>query len=295
MKIAFLGLGKMGVPVVDRLLQTGHDVTVWNRTPKSLKELGIESARLAPSVETAIAGCEVVLTMLADDAATVAVVLGPHGLLANLPENSIHVALSTLGVALSRRLERLHAEAQQYFIAAPVFGRPNVASEGRLWIVAAGENETMQRVRPLLYAIGRGLTVVGKQPWQAHAAKLAGNMLITSMVQSLSETFVFVSAHGLDPELFLETVNEALFQSPLYRNYGRVMLHPPEHPGATVHLCAKDTRLLREAAEDVAVRLGLADYLQQQLNSAIEAGLGETDWAVGQYRMAERESEKHLQ
>lgn len=280
----------MGVPLVDLLLREGHTISAWNRTPKSLDELGISGAHLTSSVEAAVAGCEIAFTMLANDEATEAVVFGAHGVIAALPRESIHIALGTLGVGFSQRLGSSHAEAGQRYIAAPVFGRPTVAARGRLWIVAAGDPETIERVRPLLAVMGRGLTIVGEKPWQAHAAKLAGNMLITSMVQSLSEAFVLASAQGLDAELFLETINEALFQSPYYQSYGRVMLHPPETPGATVQLGAKDTRLVREAAAASGVQLGLADYFQRQLDAAIENGMGEMDWAVGQYRMAEKAS-----
>ncbi len=294
MKIAFLGLGKMGAPIAGLLLRSGHSLSVWNRTPKSLDTLGLSSASFAPSIQAAVSNCDVACTMLADDVSTEAVVDGCQGLLAWLPKNSIHISLGTLSVALSQRLAISHAELGQHYVAAPVFGRPNVAAAGRLWIVAAGDSQTLDRVRPLLLTMGRGVTVIGNAPWQAHAFKLAGNMLITSMVQSLSEAFVFASAAGLDPELFLETINEALFQSPMYGNYGKVMLHPPEQPGATVALGAKDTRLLREAAAAAGVRLGLADYLQEQFNAAIESGMELTDWAVGQYRMAEITSKKYL-
>lgn len=292
MKIAFLGLGKMGVAVVGRLLRAGHAVSVWNRSPKSLQELGIAAATLAPSVRAAVDRCEVVCTMLADDESTEAVAFGPDGLLAALRPNAAHIALGTLSVALSRRLMESHAAADQGYIAAPVFGRPNVAAQGRLWVVAAGDEPTLEQVRTVLDAIGRGVTIVGNEPPQAHAFKLGGNFMISAMVQTLSEAFVFASAEGIDPELFLETINEALFQSPFYLNYGRVMLHPPEHPGATVLLGEKDIRLFREATQSAGVQLGLAEYLQEQFNVAILHGLGKTDWAVGQYRMAEQASKK---
>jgi 3-hydroxyisobutyrate dehydrogenase-like beta-hydroxyacid dehydrogenase len=292
MKIAFLGLGKMGVAVVGRLLRAGHAVSVWNRSPKSLQELGIEAATLAPSIRAAVDRCEVVCTMLADDESTEAVAFGPDGLLAALRPDAVHIALGTLSVALSRRLMDSHASADQGYIAAPVFGRPNVAAQGRLWVVAAGDEPTLEHVRTVMDAIGRGVTIVGNEPPQAHAFKLAGNFMISAMVQTLGEAFVFASAEGIDPELFLETINEALFQSPFYLNYGRVMLHPPEHPGATVLLGEKDIRLFREATQSAGVRLGLAEYLQEQFNVAIRHGLGKTDWAVGQYRMAEQASKK---
>jgi 3-hydroxyisobutyrate dehydrogenase-like beta-hydroxyacid dehydrogenase len=292
MKIAFLGLGKMGVAVVGRLLQAGHNVSVWNRSPKSLQELGISLATLARSVHTAVEKCDVVCTMLANDEATEDVAFGPDGLIKGMPPNAVHIALGTLSVALSRRLTESHAEMDQRYVAAPVFGRPNVAAQGRLWIVAASDDSTLEFVRPVLDAIGRGVTIVGNEPPKAHAFKLCGNFMISAMVQTLSEAFVFANAEGLDPELFLETVNEALFQSPFYLNYGRVMLHPPEHPGATVLLGEKDIRLFREATQSAGVRLGLAEYLQEQFDAAIGSGLGKTDWAVGQYRLAQQAAKK---
>ncbi len=280
----------MGTAVVGRLLLAGHTVSVWNRTPKSLQELGIPSASLASSVHAAVEHCDAVCTMLANDEATEAVAFGPEGFLAALPANAVHIALGTLSVALSRRLMESHAAAGQRYVAAPVFGRPNVAAQGKLWVVAAGEESTLDHVRTVLDAIGRGVTIVGNEPTQAHAFKLGGNFMISAMVQTLSEAFVFASAEGLDPELFLETVNEALFQSTFYLNYGRVMLHPPEHPGATVLLGEKDIRLLREATQSAGIRLGLVEYLQEQFSAAVRNGMGETDWAVGQYRLAEQAS-----
>ncbi len=295
MKIAFLGLGKMGPPIVERLLQAGHTVSVWNRSAKSaeeLREMGISAATIAPSIQAAVETCDVVCTMLANDEATEAVAFGPHGLLAALPANAVHISLGTLSVALSRRLMESHAQAGQRFVAAPVFGRPNIAKQGRLWVVAAGDAATLKTVQGVLDAIGRGLTIVGNEPWQAHAFKLAGNFLIGTMVQSLSEAFVFASSQNINPELFLETINEALFQSQFYLNYGRVMLHPPEQPGATVLLGEKDIRLMREATEAADIQLGLVEYLQERFNVAIRDGMGQMDWAVGQYRVAEQASKK---
>ena len=285
----------MGPAIVERLLVAGHTVTVWNRSAKSTEELqamGISAATIAPSIQAAVETCEVVCTMLANDEATEAVAFGTHGLLAALPANAVHISFGTLSVALSRRLMESHAQAGQLFVAAPVFGRPNIAKQGRLWVVAAGDAATLETVRSVLDALGRGLTIVGNEPWQAHAFKLAGNFLISTMAQSLSEAFVFASSQNINPELFLETINEALFQSPFYLNYGRVMLHPPEQPGATVSLGEKDIRLLREATEAAGIQLGLVEYLQERFNVAIRNGMGQMDWAVGQYRMAEQAAKR---
>jgi 3-hydroxyisobutyrate dehydrogenase-like beta-hydroxyacid dehydrogenase len=152
----------------------------------------------------------------------------------------------------------------------------------------AGSDAAIQRARPVLEPLSRGISVIGSEPRQAHALKLGGNFLISAMIHSLSEAFVYAEAQGIEPATFLEAVNSALFQSPFYAAYGNVMLHPPENAGATIALGMKDIRLLREAAAGTKTRLSLADTLAEIFGQAQEAGLGNEDWAVGQYRMAQR-------
>jgi len=284
-KIAFLGLGKMGMPIARRLHESGADVTAWNRTAKPMAELG--GLQVAPAAKDAVAGCDIVFTMLNDDAAVSSVVLGEGGVATSMAPGAIHVSLSTISVQLSERLTAEHSRLGQTFVAAPVFGRPNVAEQGKLWIAIAGEPAAVERLHPLLSAISRGITIVGAEPRQAHALKLGGNFMITAMIQALSEGFVFASAQGIDPTVFLETVNAALFQSPFYASYGKVMLNPTKQPEATIALGIKDTNLLREAASASKTRLPLADLLGRQLQMASDAGLAREDWAVGQYHLAQ--------
>jgi 3-hydroxyisobutyrate dehydrogenase-like beta-hydroxyacid dehydrogenase len=286
MKIAFLGLGKMGMPMARHLLGASYELTVWNRTPERAHAL--EGAHAASSPAEAASAAEALLTMLFDDAANEEVLFGPAGAIQALKPGALHIALSTLSVALSERLTADHARRGQLFVAAPVFGRPHVAEEGRLWIVAAGADDAIAKARPLLETLSRGISVIGREPRQAHALKLGGNFLISAMIHSLSESFVYASGQGIDPAAFLDTVNHALFQSPFYAAYGQVMLHAPEKPGATIELGAKDLRLLREAAASRRRGLSLADNLAEVFDQAQQAGLGGEDWAVGLYRMAQR-------
>ena len=288
MKIAFLGLGKMGTPMARRLLAAGHELTVWNRTRERAEVLAAEGARVASTPAEAALGAEALLTMLFDDAAHEDVFFGAESLLEALAPGALHVSLSTISVALCERLTAEHARRNQPFVAAPVFGRPSVAEEGRLWIVAAGSDSGLATARPLLESLSRGISVIGAEPRQAHAVKLGGNFLISAMIHSLGEAFVYAAAQGIDPETFLVTVNSALFQSPFYAAYGQVMLHPPKQPGATIERGAKDLRLLREAAASRHISLSLADSLTEIFAQAQQAGLGHEDWAVGQYRMAQR-------
>ena len=281
MKIAFLGLGKMGAPMAKHLFTAGHELTVWNRDISKAAELAAQGATVGNSPAEAAEGKDVILTMLFDDAANEAVLFGEDGAIAHLAPGALHIALSTISVAFSKRIAAAHAEKGQQYVAAPVFGRPNVAEDGKLWIVAAGAESSIAKARPLLEAFSRGITVAGTEPSQAHAVKLAGNFLITMMIQSLSEAFVFAQASRIDPATLLETVNSALFQSPFYAAYGKVMLNPPATPGATIALGNKDLTLFLEAASSSEIHLTLANRMADRFAEAIANGLANADWPVG--------------
>jgi 3-hydroxyisobutyrate dehydrogenase-like beta-hydroxyacid dehydrogenase len=284
MRIAFLGLGKMGRAIVRRLLQHGEEVMVWNRTPEPAEALAREGAKHAKTAAEAVTGCEVAFSMVMDDPALETILNGGM-VMESLARGAIHVSLSTLSVALSRRLTEEHAARGQYFVAAPVFGRPHIAEQGRLWIAVGGRSEAVEKVRPLLAHFSRGITVVSENAWSAHALKIGGNFLITAMIASLTESFVYAEALGLSPATFIETVNSALFQSPFYEMYSNIMLHPPEHPGGTIALGEKDLRLFREAAQSEEVKTPLADVFMATFHRAFEAGMKEQDWAAGYYQL----------
>jgi 3-hydroxyisobutyrate dehydrogenase-like beta-hydroxyacid dehydrogenase len=289
MKIAFLGLGKMGVPMVRRLLGAGHSVLIWNRSHDRTEALVSEGAGVAATAAEAVRGQDAVLSSLKDDASHEEVFFGAGGVLDALAQGQLHISLSTLSVALSRRFSEEHAQRGQRFVGAPVFGRPNVAAAGRLWIAAAGADEDVDAARPALEPLSRGITVVGSEPWQAHALKLGGNFMIASMIQTLSEAFVFAESQGIDPQVFFSTVNSALFQSQFYEAYAKVMFQPQAQPGATVQMGAKDTRLFREAGGAAGFDSGLAAYLAGELERANDAGLGEADWPDSIYRVTRQQ------
>jgi len=288
MKIGFLGLGKMGTPMALRLIAAGHELSVWNRTEGRTEPLLREGAIAAATPAEAELGADAVMTMLFDDAAHEEVLFGANGLLDALEPGALHISLSTISVALSERLTAEHARRGIDFVAAPVFGRPNVAKDGRLWIVVAGADAAVERARPFLEPMSRGISVVGAEPRMAHAVKLGGNFLISAMTHGLSESFVYAEGQGVDPAVFFEAVNSALFQSPFYAAYANILLHPPEQIGATVELGMKDLRLLREAAAARNTRVSLADEMARIFSEARDLGLSGEDWAVGQYKMARR-------
>jgi 3-hydroxyisobutyrate dehydrogenase-like beta-hydroxyacid dehydrogenase len=288
MKIGFLGTGIMGAPMAHHLIAAGHELSVWNRTEGKTEPLLREGAIAAATPAEAELGADAVITMLFDDYAHEEVLFGPNGLMDALTPDTLHISCSTISVGLSERLTREHAKRGIPFIAAPVFGRPSVAEAGKLWIVAAGPDNLVERARPILEPLSRGISVAGNQPRQAHALKLGGNFLISAMIHSLGESFVYAQAQDIDPEVFFQTINSALFQSPFYASYASVMLNPPQHAGATISLGAKDMRLFREAAAGAGARLSLADTLAEIFEQAKQSGLADEDWAVGQYKMAQK-------
>lgn len=284
MSIAFLGLGKMGTPIARHLLQRNPDLTVWTRTASHADPLRQHGTKIAATPAEAVSHADVVFSMFLDDAAYESVFFQDK-LFDALHRGAIHVCLSTLSVAMSRRLTSEHGARGQHFVAAPVFGRPHVAEAAKLWTAVGGAREPVERVRPLLESFSRGISVVSEHPWSAHALKLGGNFLITAMIAALTESFLFAEALEIEPEVFLETANSALFQSPFYELYGKIMLHPPETPGATMAVGEKDLRLFREAAQAGQVNTPLADLFMATFHRAFEAGMKDADWAGGYYRL----------
>jgi 3-hydroxyisobutyrate dehydrogenase-like beta-hydroxyacid dehydrogenase len=285
MRIAFLGLGNMGIPIARHLVQAGHELTVWNRTRERAEPLAALGASIATSPTDAVTNAEIIFTMVMNDAALRAV-LFDQGVLQAMPAGAIHVALSTISVALSDELTAEHRARKQEYLGSPVFGRPNVAEDGKLWTAVAGNAQAVEKVKPLLESFSRGVTVVSEKPSSAHALKLGGNFLITAMIAALSESMIFAEATGISPALFAETVNNAMFRSPFYESYAKIMLHPPEHPGGTVTIGEKDMRLFREAAQKASIKTPLGDLYYAHLERAINAGMKDADWAAGYYQLA---------
>ena len=290
MRIGFLGLGKMGTPMARHLQAAGHELRVWNRTEGKTEPLLREGAIAAGTPAEAELGADAVITMLFDDAANEEVIFGANGLMDALSPGALHISCSTISVALSERLTHEHARRGHEFVAAPVFGRPSVAEQGKLWVVTAGAEQAVSKARPLLETFSRGISVVGTEPREAHSVKLGGNFLISAMLYSLSEAFVYADGQGIEPIVFFEAVNSALFQSPFYSAYSKIMLNPPAEAGASISLGEKDTRLLREAAASRGTRVKLADTLAEIFAQAKAAGLANQDWAVGMYRMSQQGS-----
>jgi 3-hydroxyisobutyrate dehydrogenase-like beta-hydroxyacid dehydrogenase len=283
MKVGFIGLGHMGAAMAASLLRAGHEVTVYNRTPGKARELIDRGARLAARVADACRG-DAVITMLADDAAVEDVLFGETGVLQSLDKRTIHVSMSTISVALGERLADVHATAGQRFVAAPVFGRPDVAAKGKLFIVAAGEPGVIDACMPLFDALGQKTIRIGEAPQAANLVKLSGNFLIASVLEALSEATALTRKAGIDPHRYFELLTSTLFTGPVFTNYGGLIARQEYKPaGFAAPLGEKDLRLALAAAETLHVPMPLASLVHDRLQTLIARGGEQLDWsAVGQ-------------
>lgn len=282
MKVGFIGLGRMGAGMAARLLEAGHELTIYNRTRSREQPLLAKGARAAVDIADA-SRADAVFTMLADDIAVENVVHGDRGMLAHLPSGAIHISASTISVALSERLTADHAGLGQRFVAAPVFGRPEAAAAGRLFVVAAGASDAIERAGPLFEAVGQRTFVISEEPQAANLVKLSGNFLIASVIESLGEALALVSKGGVDKGQYLEILTSTLFSAPVYKTYGDLIAREKFEPaGFAVALGHKDIRLVLAAGEELRVPLPLANLLRDRFLNLLAHG-GETlDWsAVG--------------
>ena len=278
MRLGFVGLGAMGRSMARNLLKAGHEVVVYNRTRSRAQELARDGATIS---DTPAIAAEVVITMLADDSAVEEVVFGPGGILSALPRGSVHVSMSTISVALSRRISAAHNKAGQQYVSAPVFGRPEAAEAAKLFVVAAGASDGVRRCQPVFDAVGQKTFVVGDDPAVANVIKLSGNYLIVSTLESFGEAFALARKYGIDPQQYLEVLTGTLFSAPYQKNYGAIIAQERYEPaGFRLRLGLKDVRLVLAAAESAEVPMPVASVLRDQFLSALARGWEDLDWSA---------------
>ena len=283
MKIGFIGLGHMGTGMAASLLKAGHEVGVYNRTPTKADKLVAQGAKAVASVSDACRS-DAVITMLANDDAVESIVFGKDGIIDSLPVGATHISSSTISVALSERLAAAHAKAGHRFIAAPVFGRPDVAAEGKLFVVVGGAPDAIEAAASLFAAIGQKTFVVSDRPQAANLVKLSGNFLIASVIEALGEAMALVGKGGVDQREYLDILTSTLFTAPVYKTYGGLIVDRKVEPaGFAAPLGHKDIRLTLAAAEDLRVPMPLASLLRDRFLTLLAHGGDTLDWsAIGQ-------------
>jgi 3-hydroxyisobutyrate dehydrogenase-like beta-hydroxyacid dehydrogenase len=279
MKIGFIGLGTMGVPMALNLVRAGHKLRVWNRSGGPVETLLAEGAEAAAS-PAEIGAADVVFSILADDKATREVIID-GGVLAGLQSGAIHVNMATVSVQLAREFTSLHEAHGVGYLAAPVLGRADVAAAGKLNILAAGKSELFDRVQPLLDVLGQKTWRFGERPEQGNAVKLAANFMIAAAIEAMGEAAALAAGHDVAGADFLEMITSTIFAAPVYKGYGGIISSQKyEPPGFKLVLGLKDARLALEAAEGARVPMPFASVIKDNFLDGVAHGDGNLDWAA---------------
>jgi 3-hydroxyisobutyrate dehydrogenase-like beta-hydroxyacid dehydrogenase len=279
MDVGFIGLGTMGKAMAGSLLEAGHQVRVWNRSAPAVAELARRGAWPVATPRDAFRG-DAVISMLADDDA-VRDVLQRDGVIGGARAGLVHVNMATISIALARELTEWHGMRGIAYVAAPVFGRPELAATGMLNIVAAGAPEAIARVQPLFDAMGQRTWRLGDTPERANVVKLAGNFMLGAAVEAMAEAAAMARRHGVAPADLLEVLTNGVFTAPAYKTYGALIAEQRyEPPGFRLSLVLKDMRLALAAADMADAPMPLAGVVHDSLLDAVANGDADRDLAA---------------
>ncbi|WP_447759438.1 NAD(P)-dependent oxidoreductase [Pseudomonas moraviensis] len=279
MRIGFIGLGSMGKGMAANLLKAGHEVRVWNRSQPAVEQLVSQGATAAGDPGEAF-DAEVVISMLADDAVTRSVLID-SGALASSKPGLIHLSMATLSVEFIKELAALHDSVGAQLIAAPVFGRNDLAEAGKLNIAVGGPATALARVQPLLDVMGQKTWPMGEDPVNAAILKIATNMMLISAIEATGEAMALTQSYGVGNSDFVEFITNTLFAAPAYKVYGpKIAARETEGAGFTLRLGLKDVGLALKAGEPNHVPLPVASVLRDNLLDAVALGEGDSDLAA---------------
>lgn len=273
-RVGFVGLGIMGKPMAKNLIKAGFPVTVYNRTRARAEEFKPLGAQIAESPRDAAANAEVVITIVTDSPDVRAVILGERGVIEAVRPGSVVIDMSTISPQVTREIAQALNEKQVQMLDAPVSGGEKGAIEGTLSIMVGGEAATLERVRPVLMAMGKTITHIGPNG-MGQVCKLANQIAVGLHNLSISEALIFAMKAGADPARVMQAIQGGAGNSWAFQNLAPKIIRRDFSPGFMVKLQQKDLRLVLDAADKLSLSLpGTA--LTHQLYQAVEArGLGD--------------------
>ena len=283
-EIGFVGLGQMGTAMAANLASAGRRVIAYVRRPEQQGKLA--ALGLKPTTNIAdLFDCEIVISMLPDDAAVREIVFGREavgldGLAQGLRTGAIHISMSTISTAAASELASEHAMNEQGYVAAPVFGNPDAAKARQLYIVTAGAPADVERCRPLFDSLGQQTFVVGPDPAQANLIKLLGNVMTATALEVLGEIVTVIRKRGLDPAPFIDILTNTMFGGRAHKIYGAKIVAERYAPGFRLPLALKDVRLALAEADGAGVAMPSVDVVRDRMVTAIARGYADLDWTA---------------
>jgi 3-hydroxyisobutyrate dehydrogenase-like beta-hydroxyacid dehydrogenase len=278
MRIGFLGLGTMGEPIANNLRKSGHDLTVWNRTPSKADHIVSKGGKLARTPRECAAGRDLVFTCVSDDKALEAVLEGPDGALAGLAKGDVLVDMSTAGTRSAASVAERTARAGASFVACPILGSRHAAEQAQVVLVAGGPPAARERARPALHAVSARMFEMD-EPVQAALVKLCVNAVGDAMIAGFAEALALGTTGGLTVGRIVEVLQASSFHSPMFLIKAEVVERKAFAPGFAVRLAEKDQRLAQEAAAQHGIRTPVNEAVRRLFAEAMESGRGDKDVA----------------
>jgi 3-hydroxyisobutyrate dehydrogenase-like beta-hydroxyacid dehydrogenase len=276
--VGWIGTGRMGYQLALRLLSAGYDVAAWNRTRSKAEPLAGHGAKIVDA-PAELAGRDVVCIMVAADKDLEAVISGPGGLLTGDVAPKVVVDSSTVSAEASARIRAVVEDRGAQFLAAPVSGNPKVIAAGKITVAASGPRAVFDQVEPLLATWGRAVTYVGEGE-VARLVKIAHNVFLGVVIESLAEITVLAERGGVSREAFLEFLNDSVLGSTFTRYKSPALVNLDFHPTFTSALLRKDLQLGLAAGKELGVPMPLAAAADMLVAQAVGAGYADDDFAT---------------
>lgn len=281
LRVAFIGLGRMGSGMAGNIQSAGFPLIVHNRSAAKMQPFVAAGAASAGTPRAAAAQADIVVTSLIDDRSILEMMSGSDGLLAGLPKSAIHLSTTTISPAASAGLAELHRQHGSGYVATNVLGRPSAAQAGELIALVAGEPQAVTSCRPVIEAFTRTIIEVGRGPEDAARLKLAVNFFLAGLLESIAEAYVFAEKHALSVATLRQIIIEHVLPNPAVREYAeRIASGRYEDAGATLHTGLKDLELILAEAGLVHVPLPLAALVREHILTGLARGRGDLDWCV---------------
>ena len=282
MQVGFIGLGNLGTPIAENLLEQHAGLLVYNRTVSKAKPLAEKGANVCNSIKELASACDVVFTIVSNDAAITEITEGENGIASNLKPDGIHVSMSTILPVTSEALFIYHQQYKNHYVACPVAGRPEAARARKLNFLVSGNDKIVNIIKPLLNDAGAtGIWEFGEKASNSNVAKLCTNYMIAAALQSMSEGIALAEKSGIDKMQWMKMMTSTLFNCGIYINYGNIILEEKFKPAAfTLDLGLKDATLIKKQAEAADARMPLGNLIQQEFQQLVNDGYSDYDWSA---------------
>lgn len=278
-KVAFIGLGLMGAPMAGNLARAGFSLQVWNRTPDKAQPVVAEGAVLAPSPAAAAKGADIVIVMVADDAALDQVLFAEEGLSRGMKRGAVLVNCSTTSPGIGFRAATALRSLSVRYLEAPAMRGVQAAREGRLQILVGGSAEDLERVRPVLACLATDIHHIG-EIGKAATLKLACNLLVATITSAFAESFVLARKSGIQFETMMEVIHAGPLDSQILRDAEQTVVNPGGRPGYYLRHMLKDLNLALELGRQLEVPVPLTAATRQMLTVAKNLDHGNEDFGA---------------